>query len=288
MPDTAVSNQLKSFNDIPILVWEAMEGRSSYDVFREMRAKTPLVRIPIGMGFMTMALHARAIELVVSDATRQIETETKMMQGIFNGPIFDFTANVLLFSNGEAHMRRRRPIARTFAYKLMEAMRGKSTATAAELVNERLGKGPIDFVKEIAEQIPARIIADVLGIPRADLPVFMKWIADTSASIGFVDIDRRAQIEQSLSEFDAYVDGLLADRRANPRNDFLSDYCAATAASGDLSEAEVRAQVVGLILAGSDTTRNSICMILHQLLRHQDQWRALCADPDGLKKKAVE
>jgi cytochrome P450 family 103 len=288
MPDTAVSTDLKSFNDIPILEWETMEGRSSYEVFRELRARTALVRVPIGMGYMTMALHARAIELVVSDATRQIETETKMMQGIFNGPIYDFTANVLLFSNGEVHMRRRRPIARTFAYKLMEAMRGKSADTAAELINERLGKGPIDFVKDIAEQIPARIIADVLGIPRADLPVFMKWIADTSASIGFVDIERRAQIEQSLTEFDAYVDGLLADRRANPRNDFLSDYCAATAASGDLTEAEIRAQVVGLILAGSDTTRNSICMILHQLLRHPEQWRALCADPDGLKKKAVE
>ena len=288
MPDTAVSTELKAFGDIPILAWETMEGRSSYEVFRELRARTPLVRVPIGMGYMTMALHARAIELVVSDATRQIETETKMMQGIFNGPIYDFTANVLLFSNGDVHMRRRRPIARTFAYKLMEAMRGKSADTAAELINQRLGKGPIDFVKEIAEQIPARIIADVLGIPRADLPVFMKWISDTSASIGFVDIERRAQIEQSLTEFDAYVDGLLADRRANPRNDFLSDYCAATASSGDLTEAEIRAQVVGLILAGSDTTRNSICMILYQLLRHPEQWQALCADPDGLKKKAVE
>ena len=288
MPDTAVSTELKAFGDIPILAWETMEGRSSYEVFRELRASTPLVRVPIGMGYMTMALHARAIELVVSDATRQIETETKMMQGIFNGPIYDFTANVLLFSNGDVHMRRRRPIARTFAYKLMEAMRGKSADTAAELINQRLGKGPIDFVKEIAEQIPARIIADVLGIPRADLPVFMKWISDTSASIGFVDIERRAQIEQSLTEFDAYVDGLLADRRANPGYDFLSDYCAATASSGDLTEAEIRAQVVGLILAGSDTTRNSICMILYQLLRHPEQWQALCADPDGLKKKAVE
>jgi cytochrome P450 len=286
--DTAVSTGIKSFNDIPVLEWEAMEGRTPYEVFRDLREKTPLVRVPIGMGHMTLALHARAIERVVSDATRQIETETKMMQGIFNGPIFDFTANVLLFSNGDVHMRRRRPIARTFAYKLMEAMRGKSAATAAELINERLGKGPIDFVKEIAEQIPARIIADVLGIPRSDLPVFMQWIADTSASIGFVDVERRAEIEKSLTEFNAYVDGLLADRRANPKGDFLSDYVAATAASGDLTEAEIRAQVVGLILAGSDTTRNSICMILYQLLQHPDQWQALCADPDGLKKKAVD
>jgi hypothetical protein len=284
----APETSLKSFSDIPILEWENLEGKSSYEVFSELRQKTPIVRVPIGMGYMTLALRARATDLIVSDATRQIETETKMMQGIFNGPIYDFTANVLLFANGDVHRRRRQPIARTFAFKLMEAMRPAAIATASELINERLGKGPIDFLHEIAAQIPARIIADVLGIPRSDLPVFMKWIGDTSASIGFVDLDRRAQIEQSLNEFDNYVEGLLADRRANPKQDFLTDYCAATAASGDLTEAEIRAQVVGLILAGSDTTRNSLCMTLHQLLRHPDQWRAFCADPDGLKKKAVE
>jgi cytochrome P450 family 103 len=288
MSATAATAALKPFNDIPVLDWESMETKGSYEVFRELRAKTPLVRVPIGMGHMTLALHARAADLIVGDATRQIETETKMMQGIFNGPIYDFTANVLLFANGDAHRRRRMPIARTFAFKLMEAMRPVTVATASELINERLGKGPIDFLHEIAAQIPARIIADVLGIPRSDLPVFLKWIGDTSASIGFVDLERRVEIEKSLTEFNAYVDGLLADRRATPRNDFLSDYCAATAASGDLTEGEIRAQVVGLILAGSDTTRNSLCMTLYQLLRHPDQWRAFCADPDGLKKKAVE
>ena len=288
MSATAAPAALKSYNDIPILEWESMEGKSSYEVFNELRQKTPLVRVPIGMGFMTLALRARATDLIVSDATRQIETETKMMQGIFNGPIFDFTSQVLLFSNGEVHRRRRQPIARTFAFKLMEAMRPAAIAAASELVNERLGKGPIDFLHEIAAQIPARIIADVLGIPRSDLPVFMKWIGDTSASIGFVDLERRADIEKSLTEFNAYVDGLLADRRAHPKQDFLTDYCAATAASGDLTEGEIRAQVVGLILAGSDTTRNSLCMTLYQLLSHPEQWRAFCADPDGLKKKAVE
>ncbi|MBI1360825.1 MAG: cytochrome P450 [Alphaproteobacteria bacterium] len=284
--DTAAN--LKPFDAVPVLEWDQLEGQSSYEVFNQLRKQSPLVRVQLGMGYMALALRARTAELIVSDATRQIETETKMMQGVFDGPIYDFIANVLLFSNGDVHRRRRQPIARTFAFKLMEAMRPKAAATAAELVNERLGKGPIDFLQEIAVQIPARIIADVLGIPRSDLPVFMKWIGDTSASIGFIDPERRPQIEQSLTEFNAYVDGLLADRRANPREDFLSDYVAATAASGDLTEAEIRAQIVGLILAGSDTTRNSICMTLSQLLQHPDQWRALCADPDGLKKKAVE
>lgn len=287
MPDTSTA-ALKTFDDIPVLDFENLEDATSYDLFRRLRAETPLARVPMGMGSMILSLRARNVDLIVSDATRQLETEVKMMQGIFDGPIYDFVAQVMLFANGDVHRRRRQPVARTFAFKLMEAMRPKAAATAAELIEARLGKGSIDFVQEIAAQIPASIIADVLGIPRSDLPLFLNWIRDTSESIGFVDLSRRAQIEQSLVEFNAYVDGLLADRRASPREDFLSDYVAATAAAGDMTEGEIRAQVVGLILAGSDTTRNSLCMTLFQLLNHPDQWAALCADPDGLKRQAVE
>ena len=289
MADTAVQ-ALKSYNDLPVLDWDMTDPfTSSYALFGKLREETPLVKVPMGMGSMVLALRAHMVDQIVSpDETRQLETEMKMMQGIFDGPIYDFIAQVMLFANGDVHQRRRQPVARTFAFKLMEAMRPKAAAVAAEIITEHLGNGPFDYLKDFAAQIPARIIADILGIPREDLPVFLKWVSDTAEAIGFVDVSRRADIEKSLTEFNAYVDKLLADRRANPRGDFLSDYVAATAASGDMTEGEIRAQVVGLILAGSDTTRNSMCMTLSELLQHPDQWKALCADPDGLKKKASE
>jgi cytochrome P450 len=251
---------------------------------RGLREQTPLARTPLGI---VLALRHRHLELVTSDATRQLETETKMMQGITSGPIWDLTTSGMLFANGEVHARRRAPVSRTFAFKLMDAMRPKAKELAAELIEPRIGAGPIDFVGEIAAQIPARIIADILGIPRGDLPVFMAWIADTAESLGFIDLTRREQIEKSLVAFNAYVDDLLNDRRAAPQDDFLTDYVQATARDGVLSEAEIRTQVLGLILAGSDTTRGSLCMTLAHLLSNPEQWRAFCANPDGLKKGVV-
>jgi cytochrome P450 family 103 len=251
---------------------------------KAMRERTPIGRTPMGI---VLALHHRHLELVTSDATRQLETETKVMQGITSGPIWDLTTTGMLFANGDVHTRRRAPVARTFAFKLMEAMRPKAAALAAELIEPRIGAGPIDFVSEIAAQIPARIIADILGIPRSDLPVFMRWIADTADSLGFIDLARREQIEKSLVEFNAYVGSLLNERREAPRDDFLTDYVRTTSGEGALSEAEIRTQVLGLILAGSDTTRGSLCLTLAHLLQHPDQWRAFCADPDGLKKGVV-
>jgi cytochrome P450 len=256
-----------------------------HQLLRELRAQTPIARTPLGI---VIALRHRHLDLITSDATRQLEAETKIMQGITEGPIYDLTMAGMLFSNGETHRRRRTPVSRTFAFKLMDAMRPKAAVLAAELVEGRLGKGPIDFVNEIAAQIPARIIADILGIPRSDLPVFMQWIADTAESLGFIDLSRRAQIESSLVAFNAYVADLLSDRRASPRDDFITDYVNTTAAENELSEAEIRTQVLGLILAGSDTTRGSLCMTLAHLLRHPEQWSAFCADPDGLKKGVVD
>ena len=250
-----------------------------------LRAHGPIARSKMGVVF---ALRHQHLELITRDVTRQIETEAKLIQGIVSGPIFDFIKSSMLFSNGDVHLRRRAPVSRTFAFKLMDAMRPETAALAAELVKARIGLGAIDFVSEIAAQVPARIIADILGIPRSDLPVFMQWIADTAEALGFINLDRRHEIEKSLVAFNDYVAALLADRHSSPREDFLSEYVVATAQDGELSEDEIRTQIVGLILAGSDTTRGSLCMTLAYLLQHADQWSTFCADPDGLKRAVVD
>lgn len=275
----------RTVQDLPEIAWSGEIEDNPYRLIRQFREETPFVRGPLGM---VIGLRYRHMEPLTGPKTRQIETETKLIQGIHSGPIFDFTDWAMLFANGAAHQRRRGPISRTFAFKLMDAMRPKAAALATALVAERRGAGPIDFVNEIAAQVPARIIADILGIPQTDLPVFMRWIQDTAEALGFVDVSRREAIEASLRDFNIYVEGLLEDRRKNPREDFLTEYVAATAAAGDMSEGEIRTQVLGLILAGSDTTRGSLCMTFARLLQHPAQWAALCADPDGLKKGAAE
>jgi hypothetical protein len=275
----------RTLADIHTLPLPMPADADPYAVFAECRAKAPLVRVEMGL---VLALRARHLDVVMTENTRQLETETKMMQGITSGPIHAFTEAAMLFANGDPHRRRRAPVQRTFAFKLMDAMRPKAAELAAELIRPRIGTGPIDFVKDIAAQIPARIIADILGIPRSDLPIFLRWIADTAEALGFIDITRRPQIEASLMAFDKYVSGLLDDRRRSPRGDFLTDYVEATAREGELSDIEIRTQIIGLILAGSDTTRGSLCMTLSQLLQHPTQWRAFCEDPDALKRGAVD
>src|SRR5262245_36682807 len=125
--------------------------------YREARAKSPVVRNSMGM---VIGLRGRQIEMIVSDVTRQMEGETLMMQGVTSGPMWELRQNSILFSNGDAHRRRRQPLSRTFAFKLMEGMRPRAAQVASELITENKAKGEVDFLKEVSANIPARIIAD--------------------------------------------------------------------------------------------------------------------------------
>jgi len=252
--------------------------------YRDARAISPVIKNQMGIA---TGLRARHMETILSDATRQMENETLMMQGVIDGPLWDLRSNSILFANGDAHRRRRQPLARTFAFKLMEGMRPRAAAVAEDLVRANLGAGEIDFLNDVSADVPARIIAGVLGIPESDLPYFKGLVEEAVQTLGFFDQSLRPKYEANAVEFGEYVGRLLDDRRKTPRGDFLSEFAAATKESGEMSEAEIRADVIALIVAGSDTTKNSIAMTLNLLLEHQDQWRSMCADPDAHKKGAA-
>ncbi len=254
--------------------------------FRHYRNLGPVSRSPLGPLVAWRWRHGAL--LTNPETTRQLELETMAIQGISSGPILDLFTNGMLFANGEAHRRRRSPVTRTFAFKLMEGMRGEIRALADEIVSARIGKGPCDFLHEVAGEIPAQIIARILGVPENEVSQFRDWVYSAIRGLPIHDPDLRPQIERDLRSLFDYVDGLFDERRRAPREDFLTRYLADTEGAGDLAPDEIRAQAAGLILAGADTTRLATCSTLSQLLQHQDQWAALCADPEGLKKRAAE
>lgn len=258
---------------------------SDHAFLARFAALAPFARSTTGPFFSFR--HRNAEALFSDENSRQIETEMLLFRAITSGPIMTVFQNAMLTANGEAHVRRRTPVARTFAFKLMDGMRGEIRALAERLVVEYKGKGAFDFLDRIAQQIPARMIARILGVPQEDLPLFTDWVNASARAFGPFNPEDQPHIETSLAAFADYVTRLLNARRAEPKEDFLSDYVRVTAEDGVLNEDEIRTQIMGLILAGSETTRTSICATLSQLLQHPDQWRAFCADPDGLKKQVI-
>lgn len=270
----------------PYPVDPSLEFPDDHARFRHYRRLSPVIRTQLGPW---VGLHWRHGALLTNpETTRQLEMETMAMQGIVDGPIHEMFSAGMLFANGEAHRRRRGPVVRTFAFKLMEAMRPEVRRLAEHMIRTRIGVGPIDFLKDIAGEIPARIIAGVLGVPPEDAAQFRDRVYSAIRGLPIHDPDLRPEIERDLGWLLEYVSDLFADRRRAPREDFLTRYLADTEGAGGMTPAEVRTQVAGLILAGADTTRLAISSTLSQLLQHKDQWAAFVADPDGLKKNVAE
>lgn len=279
-PDTAPAPL--RLRDLPRVV-PREPGESDHAYVERWRALAPAA--VDRYGFLWLFSHAAMLAATDPQTTRQVETETVRIRGITSGPIFRYFDSALLFANGAVHQARRRPLARTFAFKLMEGMRGTAREVMEDLVRPRLGH-EIDFLAEIAGPLPARIIAAILGIPAADVPWFSERVYSAMRTLSLRSDEVLAEAGASLAELDDYVDALLAARRATPRADFLTDY-AATVADSDLNADEVRAQITSVILAGADTTRMALCSTFAQLLQRPEQWAALVADPDGLKKGAA-
>ncbi len=264
----------------------ASPDQDDHAMLRAARDIAPLAISPLGI---PITLHWRHVAPLADPAlTRQLELETMAMQGITGGPLYELFANTMLFANGAAHQRRRAPIQRTFAFKLIEKLRGEVAALAGDLVETRLGAGPFDFLEEIAGALPARIIARILGVSDDDIPAFRREVYSAIRGLVIHDPAIRPSVESSVAALADYVDRQVAERRANPLDDFLTHYVAAADEDDALTGDEVRAQLVTLIVAGSDTTRVAICAALTLLVQHPAQWRALCADPHGLKAKVAD
>ncbi len=226
------------------------------------------------MGIFIVLKHKYMDILLDNENTRQFELEGMYLRGISSGPLFDFYRDAMLFANGDVHKRRRMPMVRTFAYKLMDGMRPRVAEIAAEIIGKNIGRGPMNFLDDFSRAVPARVIAEIIGAPPEDWPRFTKWVAEAARGIGYFEAPELPAIEAGVEALTAYVEELLDARRAAPGEDFLTSYANATAAAGDLSPAEVRVQMAGVILAGSDTTRTGTAAVLSQLLQNPDQWAA--------------
>ena len=249
-----------------------------HGIFRSYRPLTPLLKRG-NAGYI--AIRAADIEPLAFDPrTRQIETEQLSVRGIHSGPLVELWSNSMLFSNGGGHRQRRAPMSRAFAFKLIEEMRPRIRAAARDILQQHLQAGELDFLDGFASLIPAHIIANVLGIPTADVPHFTELVYSVSRSLSISFAQAEIQsMQDSARQLMEYVNELLGSRGAALSNEFLASYLKTATEAGTLSAAEILSQIVTIIIAGSDTTRGAIAMQVALLLQHREQWDAVCADP---------
>ncbi|MFG2754209.1 cytochrome P450 [Streptomyces xanthophaeus] len=192
------------------------------------------------------------------------------------------------------HTRLRKLAGKAFKPRLIEQWRPRIEEIVQELLAEiAAGGDSADIVSAFAYPLPVRVICEMLGVPREDHPVFETWARSIAYTVdpqlvpGELSTEVAAEVEEARTGFIGYFRRLIAERKADPRDDVLSELIAAEEAGDQLTETELIITCVLLLVAGHETTANLILNGILGLLRHPEQLRLLRERPE-LAGAAVE
>jgi cytochrome P450 len=196
--------------------------------------------------------------------------------------------NAILEMEPPDHTRLRRLISAAFARGHVERLRPWVDDLAGRLVEAMIeqsaGREPVDLLRNMAEQLPVDVIAELLGVPEADRPLLRPW---SNAIVKMYEYDRppgRGEAaERAADEFVTYLRELAAERRRHLGDDLISHLVTVRDAEGDkLTEDELVTTCILLLNAGHEATVNVTGNGTLALLRNPSQLARLRADRDLL------
>lgn len=182
------------------------------------------------------------------------------------------------------HTRLRRTIQWAFRPGAAAAWKPAVERVAAGLLDRIVAAGPpADLVESYARPLPITVITELVDVPADDRERLVAW---TGVFFATSPVSAAGRAE-AAGQFLAYIDKLVAERRAAPRDGLLDSLIRACDEDGTLSEAELRQMVAALFIGGQENTSAVLARGLYTLLRHPGAYQALAAEPE-LLDSAVE
>jgi cytochrome P450 len=198
-------------------------------------------------------------------------------------------SEILVLLDPPKHGRMRRLVIPYFTPRAVRSKRAELDELAGEVVAGALGRTAtveLDVVDRIAAPFPLALIAWIVGVPRDDWALLFRL---SNEVIGKDDPEFRRPgespgrtIQRARGEILAYFEGLIAQRRAEPRDDLVSELLAATVDGEPLTHEQVLSFCELFIEAGNETTRNAISGGLLAFCERPDQWARLRERPELL------
>lgn len=254
------------------------------DVVHEARDDSWFAETPYGWAVLR---YEEGTALLKDRRFRQGNAQWPDQNGIHEGPWREWWQQTLLSIEGDDHLRLRKLLGPAFRMKTIEAMRPRFQSLANELIDRFAARGTVEFVSEFAEPYSSRILCFLLGLPDEEWPQVAHWADDLGKSFGINVRQDLPRIEAALEGLTGYIEQVIADRQAQPRDDLVSTLIAAHEGSDALNRRELSVALVFLAFAGMETTRNQLGLAVQTFLKHPDQWKLMAERPE-LGSRAVE
>lgn len=186
----------------------------------------------------------------------------------------------LLTIDGAPHRRLRGLVSRGFTPRRVERLRGRIQTIVDELLERAGERGEMEVVRDLAHPLPVIAIAELLGVPPEDRPRFRAWSSDLVQLLDPLQGRGGSRpMRRAAHQIFDYFTPLLAERRAEPRDDLLSAMLAAEQDGDRLDELDLLSLSSLLLVAGHETTSNLIANAVVALLRFPDERKRLQQEP---------
>ncbi|HUO06479.1 MAG TPA: cytochrome P450 [Candidatus Binataceae bacterium] len=255
-----------------------------YPALKHLREIDPVNQTPLGIWRL---LRYDDVQKLLTGVRTGVRTTDGLMFGANESP----TAQGLFMLQQDPpnHTRLRRLVSHAFTPRALNAWREEIQRVVDECLDQVASHGQMDVIKDLALPVPSTIICEMLGVRVEDRDRFTQWTAQATFGLAaaLLPPDMVAMAQTAAGHLIDYFVKLIAERRANPRNDLLSMLISAEEAGDKLSFEELMAQSIGLLIAGFETTIGLIGNGVRALVRNPDQLAKLRERPD-LAPKAIQ
>ncbi|WP_299936625.1 cytochrome P450 [uncultured Pelagimonas sp.] len=191
-----------------------------------------------------------------------------------------FVQTNLLESEGAVHHRLRTLVFREFTRGMIARQRDAIQTFVDGKLDALSDRQEFDFIEDFAAHVPGHIIGRLLGVPDEHCPQLRIWSENV---VRFFDVGRddndKAIAEQATKEFYLFLLDLVAERRKKPQDDLLTQLMTHHDA-GRLSEDELIATAMLILMAGHGSTIDVLGSGMHALLKYPDQHQKLRDTPE--------
>lgn len=193
----------------------------------------------------------------------------------------------MITMDGDDHVRNRRVVSRGFTPSVIRAFEARLRRMCQEILDAALAKGTVDFVDDVATELPLQAICDLMGVPDEDRPEVLRWTNAISTPTDPEYAPSMQDVFEAMNAIWAYGVKLAERRRAEPGEDLMSKVAAAIE-SEHLDTDEMMGMTLLLAGAGNETTRNALSHGLHALLAHPEQMALFREDSERVMDSAIE
>ncbi len=264
-----------------LLAWERIESGVAYNplspalradpypLYEELRRKDPVHRMRLQDAWLLTDY--ADVDMVLRD-TRRFGNA---------GRDFGYIPQVsMLDLDPPEHTKIRRLVAHGFTPRSVAALEPRIRETVAVLLGNIGEKDRFDLIADLAFPLPVIVIAEMLGVPPEDREQFNEWSNIVSLIVDpLLDQPQVRKVQQAVDEVFAYFEAVAEERRRDPQDDLVSALVTAEVDGERLERDDLLVNLLLILVAGNETTRNLIGNGTLALLRNPDELQRLRDDP---------